>query len=243
MTQEQIIIAHNSRWLALQAVGKLRAEWESLVNPTVLEIPEDYNRGDLSDVCIYGDLPALQELFNQGLDIHLGSNNSALTMALVNGQMDIVHFLEDKGCALLEANDGRMSWAVEDGHIEAVRYYLDHGADLHIDSGKTLLKAVNEGHYDVVDLLIERGAPIEKLNDKQLQAYANYKQLLNHTENILTEAFTPKTWVGHAPEMRTLWSQVPKALRSKFDFSHALSDVTLQTMKQIQRKAKITLTR
>jgi hypothetical protein len=302
-----------ARILAHQAMGQLCVQWEAVCNPqaiaasaTLIPVPQirpaDYSRGNLSQVCIYGDLAALQELVEQGADIHadheqallFAANNGhselvrflldhgadihakddlALQWTVDNGHLEIVRLLLDRGADLHAENDIALEWAAEGGRLEIVRLLLDHGADIAAEDSLALLVAAENGHTAIVQLLLERGADIHVDGDQALhwavlnghietadflaarglsletlspecrQLYDTGKEMQMtarkndiQAEKTLTEIFRAATWAGHLPEMVQLWNTVPAALQGEFDFSHALAETKIQTMKQHKPK-------
>jgi ankyrin repeat protein len=181
-------------------------------------------------------------LLDLGADIHVHDDH-CLKIAADQGHTDTVRFLLDRGAKIHAENDISLNWAAFSGHTETARLLLDRGADNH--SKLAVTYAFLQGHFETLDLLIDRGASIE-LSSEQGQSYRLYKQEQQtgfkrsiQAKETLTEIFNIAAWTGHVPEMKALWSQVPEALHSELDFSHVLSDVTIQSMKQ--RKPKLTL--
>jgi hypothetical protein len=217
--------AGNARAKAWEEMVRLCAAWEAVSKPpppapaVVPIFPPDYNRANLSQVCRTGDLPALQILLAKGADIHA------------------VH-------------DYALRGAAENGQTEIVRLLLERGADIHARNDVILSLAAGNGHFATMDLLVERGAPMEKLKAEDRRAYDLYRQekerqqlaALQKTIPVaqsLRDMFTAAVWAGHVPEMKKLWSQIPKALQAEFDFSRVLAETKAQT--QRQRKPNIKL--
>jgi hypothetical protein len=181
----------DTRALASLAVENLRLEWaDALEFCTAFAsriIPQEYDKGNVLEVCIRGDIPALQALIDLGTDIR--KNND-----------------------------------------EAIFY------------------AAENGRFEMIGFLIERGAPLARLSPQSIRYYDNYKEAkllvakeMLQADQSLAAIFNAQTWVGHVPEMRALWSQVPEPLQSEFDFQHVLSVATVQTMKL--KKPKVSFTK
>jgi hypothetical protein len=305
----------DARIAARQALSLLCSQWEAATNSqhipapnALVPIPQirpaNYDGRNLSQTCMYGDLPALRKLVAEGADIHanqsqallLAANNGhndiisflldhganihvrndlALQWAADNGHLETVRLLLDRGADVNAENDIALEWAVESGHLEIVRLLIDHGADvksddslalliaaenghtaivkllldrgadLHADEDHALHWAVLNGHIETADFLVARGLSLEKLTPEQRQKHDTGKEALMavrtkalQAEKTLSEIFRAATWAGHVPEMLQLWNDVPVPLQAVFDFSHALADANIQTMKQ--RKPKIT---
>jgi ankyrin repeat protein len=241
------------RALARQAVAGLRLQWEArprkIVTPLEpLSCPESYDKNDIHAVCKYGDLPALQVLMAQGLNVRI-KDNLPLRYAANYGHTEMVGFLLDHGADIHSIRDCALHWASSSGYIDTVRLLLDRGASIHADNDLALRWAK---HNEMIELLVERGAPLELLNGKSRRSYEVYQQeqkriadahkaLQAEAKQSLTEAFKAATWAGHSCGMVAAWREVPEDLQHVFDFQHALATAKAQTIKQ--RRPKITLTK
>jgi hypothetical protein len=253
---------NDARTTARQAIVQLRDEWQTAAQQTFLDIPTaappptrpvDYDPTDLKQVCAWGDLSALQDIINQGVAFFRPDDATPFYIAAQCGQTALVRFLLDTKAYIDPSLETALITAANQGHSETVALLLDRGANLHAEKDDALHWAAYRHHADTMALLIDRGAPVEKLTPEQCllyDAYQNEQAQLRHLTLVkneiqdsapqsLADIFNVKTWVGHTRAMTELWSQVPEPLQNRFDFSHALNKVTIQTMKQ--RKAKITL--
>jgi hypothetical protein len=189
MTNKTIDIGNTSpvaRVLAGQAVEDLRQRWESVSNPPVIPKPKgrsavkaDYNKNDLVEVCQQGDMPALQALIQQGVNIR-ENMDVAFRWAANNGHTEMVAFLLTKGANIHAENDTALDWASHNGHLETVRLLLEKGADIHANDDSALSSAAFEGRCEVALLLLEKGADIHANNDNALQTAARS----GHTEVV-----------------------------------------------------------
>jgi hypothetical protein len=238
-------IQDNNKTFAWQAMEQLRADWAAASNPPPappappVPIPEAYDKTALDLVCKYGDKTALQDLIAGGLDIHSDSD-ALLIESIENRNIAFADFLLGQGADIHISNEYPLEVAALYGYTEMVRFLLDRGADIHGDDDDILIWATQEnGNVETVSLLIERGASVERLNPEHRTLYDKYKteQLTArrkavNAEQTLSKIFKTAVWTGHVPEMVKLWEQVPAELQSEFDFSHALADARMQTMKQ-----------
>lgn len=215
MSNQTTLAPDNSRVLAQQRLTQLQADWAAASSLAGLGMrtspmppakpmpfPDGYNRTDVIQACRYGDLPALQELLAQNVDIH-ENDDQALQWAAQNGHTEIVgilldlgadihvhddnclkiaadqghtgtvEFLLDRGAKIHAENDMSLNWAAFSGQTETTRLLLDRGADSH--SKLAVTYAFLQGHFETLDLLIDRGASIE-LSSEQGQNYRAYKQ-------------------------------------------------------------------
>jgi hypothetical protein len=274
----------DSRMNARQRLEQLRAEWEAAPEIPVThssrppkDFPPNYDASDIKHVCEYGDVPALQALIAQKIDLHAGDDD-ALQYAAWNGHTEMVRLLLDSGANIHARDDYALRMAASNGDRATFLLLVERGAYIHADDDYALKHAAFSGHTGIVDLLLDldanihaeedqaigwaagngfvetvallvrRGARIERLPPVLRHAHEDYCQeqsLLRkkeiHAGQALTEIFKAATWVGHVPEMQQLWRQVPEALQTEFDFSHALTEASQQTLKL--RKPKVVITR
>jgi ankyrin repeat protein len=223
--------------IAAKKIADLRDAWETL-HPSrrVLQVIRNtYSRASLIDVCEYGDLFALQELIAKKVNIRT-NDDWALQLAALNGHMEIVRLLVENGADVHAGNDMPIRWAAEEGHLEIVKFLLERGADMTANNNVAIRMAAKNGHFDTVALLVKWGESLDLLSS-ELQEKLNTHQLISKTldtiaQSTLTEVFNAGAWVGHVPEMLELWNQVPKAFQNKIDFSHIVSNVRSQSLKQ-----------
>jgi ankyrin repeat protein len=113
-----------------------------------------------------GRLRALQEKVAGGADINTKDKkgNTALILAVKQGQGDMVTYLLSAGAAVNERNhigDNALAWAVAKGPSSLIKELLDQGADFnnHDTLGNTpLMIAASLGHYSDVNTLLQAGA-------------------------------------------------------------------------------------
>jgi ankyrin repeat protein len=161
----------NARAIAKQAVQALRQEWYAALQPQIPSvlpaaqiIPEDYDRTNLHRVCEFGDLPALQELIAQKVDIHR-LDDLALGLAADQGHVEIVRLLLEQGANVHAGNDIALRWATGKGRTEVVGLLLEYGANIHADDDAALRRAVSTEQPETVRFLLERGANVHAQDD------------------------------------------------------------------------------
>ena len=126
-----------------------------------------------------------------------GSN--ALTMAAMNGRLDVVKLLIERGADVNFASKGygmtALQWAVDRGHTEVVKTLLDHGADVNLAdrSGDTpLIYAALHGNSGLVRLLLQHGADSARIGEgRTAEGWA----ALNHHEDT---ARLLREWQGRS---------------------------------------------
>ena len=97
--------------------------------------------------------------------IHLNqlnpSDENALMIACLQGDLGIVKLMVDKGAEINKPGWTPLSYAATRGHTEIVKYLLDHSAyiDAAAPNGSTpLMMAAYFGYDSTVKLLLEEGA-------------------------------------------------------------------------------------
>lgn len=93
--------------------------------------------------------------------------DTAIMVAALNGHLEIVRTLRERGGALDSPGWTPLIYAATGGHDAIVRYLLGEGANLNAASpnGTTaLMMAVREAHPTTVELLLARGADINHRN-------------------------------------------------------------------------------
>jgi hypothetical protein len=229
---------------AQQNVQRLCAEWARVSSCTKSSDvisnspPDHYHRTDIFEVCRYGDVPALQNLIAQGLDLH--GTSLEVILLVRNSEMQIRFPSSKNKGNFQELGDSLLQIAAHYGHTEIVRILLDHGADGSANDHWTLSLASNRGHFKIMDLLLERDAPLKRLTAKQCQKYADYKQKKATIKEGLLGIFNADNWVGQVPEMVQLWGDVPKDLQTDIDFSHILAQTRRQSLKENKPRIKFT---
>lgn len=98
-------------------------------------IPHDsreiYNHKALRSCVKANNFPMLEYLCSVGVDIH-ADDDSALQLAAINGQLDIVYYLCELGADIHVKNDIVLISAVYHGHTEIVKYLVERGANIHV---------------------------------------------------------------------------------------------------------------
>lgn len=241
--------------LARQVLKQLCIDWDLAIRRA--ELPAMLfsnaplvatNKQDLTEVCQTGDIAALQDLIRQGIDFPT-DGFAAMKEAVLYGQpLTLKLLLESGGEAVIHHDDDfLLRKATNQGSRDLVRHLLDHGADVHARNDEALWTAVTFQTPKIAFLLAEYGAPFDVLSDAWSEEWAAFKETQKkriisiHTKETLAQVFKADTWAGHTNEMQTLWGQVPMPLRGELDFSSALSQARIQTLKS--SKPKVTIKR
>lgn len=120
-----------------------------------------------------GDLQKVKKALENGATIDFTKPKSiqhrtALIEATVNGHIEIVKFLLEKGATVdikSERNLTALAHAAECGQEEIVKLLLKKGAALEIPDAldrTPLTYAARKGNYDIVKMLVEKGAQVDK---------------------------------------------------------------------------------
>jgi ankyrin repeat protein len=182
-----------------------------------------------------GHTDIVRYFIEQGVNIHKDDEN-ALLSASANGHLDIVELLFAHGADIHISNDYCLKAAAEKGHTEIAEFFLKHNADVQAWKGTVIQGAAENNHFDTVALLLKWGASLNALDPAQQGRYNAYifttKLYQEIAKETLTRAFNASLWAGHVPEMLELWNQVPKVFQNEIDFSHTVSSVRSQSLKQ-----------
>jgi hypothetical protein len=202
--------APDDRAAAVEAVTNLCAAWEKIGKPyrppppekIHREIPANYDKTDLFQVCLNDDLSTLQDslgkniwtaeeinngfiifvmnkpeitriLIDHGADVHT-NDDDALKWAACCGQIETVRLLIARGANIHADNNKSLRFAAVNGYTEVARLLLTHGADIHAEEDDALFSAAQKRHPETVALLIEYGAPLEKLIPDQQYTHTVY---------------------------------------------------------------------
>jgi hypothetical protein len=240
--------------LARQSLKQLCIDWDLAIRRA--ELPAMIfsnaplaatNKQDLIEVCQTGDISALQVLIRQGIDFPK-DGFAAMKEAVLYGQpQTLKRLLESGGEALVHHDDDfLLRQATSQGNRDLVRHLLDHGADVHVKNDAAMRNAVTFQTPKIAFLLLEYSAPSDLLSEAWTEKWAAFQEIQKkrmisiHTKETLGQIFQAKTWAGHTHEMQELWGQVPKPLRGELDFSSALAQARVQTLKASKPKVTIT---
>lgn len=111
--------------------------------------------------------PLLKLLIERGADVNAADNdgNSALSNAVRDGYIEVVHFLLEHGAKVHSSgrkSDIPLEYAIDRDRVELTRLLLDHGADPNAcfgDYNRSALTIAAMGkHFDIAKLLLDRGA-------------------------------------------------------------------------------------
>lgn len=109
---------------------------------------------------------------------------TALMIAALHGQLDVVQLLVKRGAEVNRPGWGPLHYAATNGHAAVARYLLDENAYIDAQSPNRttpLMMAARHKHPDVVRLLIEAGADPTARNEAGLDA-AGYLQRQGESE-------------------------------------------------------------
>jgi len=140
-------------------------------------------------------------------------DETALELAALNGRIDEVRYLVQRGADVRANNDHALRYAAQNGHIDVVRYLVEHGADVNAYDDVALRSATEDGHIDVVRYLVEHGANVRAGDDEALRAAAEngriivVRYLVEHGANVRAvddEALRYAARLGHIDVVRYL---------------------------------------
>ena len=154
---------HMARQLEIQRTYKLST---GEVEPAIKSYQSAF---DLIEAATRGDLPGVQSLLRNGVDVNTReySSRTALYWATKGGHEQIVAFLLQCGAKVDKANGlVELCEAFSLGHLGMSKLLLDSGISIH--SGQShperlwcpFNAAFLSGHLDIVNLLIDRGIDV-----------------------------------------------------------------------------------
>lgn len=92
-----------------------------------------------------------------------------LTIAVENGNFEIVKYLVENGIKINNWNNGPLSTSISKGYYDIFMYLIDHGAKLE-SKGQDLIKyAIKSGNLDIVKYLLNKGFTIS--DDKKYKLF------------------------------------------------------------------------
>lgn len=104
-------------------------------------------------------------MFLQKFDVDLNMENDRLSiLAAKKGHLNIVQYLHERNVC----NQYAVSVASRYGHLEIVKYLCQQNISIHYNNNSAVCEAARYGHLEIVKYLISRGANISDLNDYPL---------------------------------------------------------------------------
>ena len=125
--------------------------------------------GDIFDSIQSGNIPGVKEFLDAGVPVNLTDEEgwSLLHHAAACGQVEVIRFLQEKGCYIDAVDSNRrtaLHYAAANGFVESVRTLIEMGSDVNaLDNEHTtpLQWAVMSEQYAVMEALIERGGSVD----------------------------------------------------------------------------------
>jgi ankyrin repeat protein len=97
------------------------------------------------------------EIESQAIDIHV-DNDHKLRYNAINGHLEAVRYLVEKGADVHAKNDEALRLAAKNGHYGVVRHLIKNGANVQANNNEAVEMAAKNGHLKVVKLLIANQA-------------------------------------------------------------------------------------
>ncbi len=124
---------------------------------------------DLMTALLNNDTSNIKQLIERA-DVNVKSQGvTPLLLASVNGQMEAVKLLLEKGAKIDTADqygNGALMFAVRQGHAEVAKLLFEKGAKINLElhGADALRLAAKHGHTDIVKLLLDKGVEIDSEN-------------------------------------------------------------------------------
>lgn len=143
----------------------------------------------------------MKEVIHQGADINNAFNpalifrESALTMVVVRGDLNMVKWLVERGANIDFNNGSALENCVCLDYIEIAHYLIEEGADIKTNKGETIRWLAKKKHFDTLKLILDNPkqcqyaiAILTKLEDKSAVQWAeNYSNAGRIYEKLNTE--------------------------------------------------------
>lgn len=238
---------------AMFYIGKMREEFK--FEYTFGDFKKQYyllkDSSDVHDLLFEsakeGELPLVIRALRQGASVKY---QAALNVAVRNGHLDIVKYLDEKGADIHDRRDDILRQASENGRVEIVKYLLERGADVHTQNDVTIKIASQNGHLNVIKYLVEKGY-IHTDNDVALRTASEHghlnivKYLVEHGADVHAEndeALRYSSQNGHFEVVKYLvenganvHAQNNKALKFATEAGHTEIAQYLQGFKRIPK--------
>ena len=117
------------------------------------------NAVDFFKACENGDLEIVEQLYGK---IQF-QNNKALRTASINGHLEVVKYLVEKGEDFRDHHC--MQWSAAYRHFKIVEYLIEKGADCTVNDNHVVQTACCYGDLDFVKYLIGKGADFRAGDD------------------------------------------------------------------------------
>lgn len=106
-----------------------------------------------------GDVKMLDLLHRYGGDLNC-ANGTVLYNAAQYGHLEMVMYLLNEGCSILNMGRPPLEAAVLGGHLPIVKFLFEAGADIRANNDQAMRGACFYGQIEIVRYLHEHGAPI-----------------------------------------------------------------------------------
>ena len=111
--------------------------------------------------------------FHPDVNLRNASGDSALMMAALKGENQIIPLLLDAGAEQNYAGWTPLIYAAFSGHLDTLNLLLDRGADVNAlapNRSNALMFAARNGHIDIVRRLLETKIDLDQINDRGFTA-------------------------------------------------------------------------
>jgi ankyrin repeat protein len=135
----------------------------------------------------------------------------------------------------VEGETSPLAEAIERGCLEIVDVLIAHGCDVNWRNSRRIAPldiALKGGDDAIIKKLQDRGAISGQSTPPAPPSIGAQTGKPVFREDTLQDIFAADKWVGSLNEMADLWQDVPKRLKTQFNFSSAYAEAQRKTIKQ-----------
>ncbi len=134
-----------------------------MINIILLLLITTISYADIVEYAEKGDLKAVQQCINKGIDVDTRGDDdfkgTALMWSAGMGHLDIVKYLLDKGADINkkdELGDTALMWASYGGKLNVIKYLISKGVDINVKNNDgALTRAKEAGNKETIDFLTD----------------------------------------------------------------------------------------
>jgi len=144
----KINIKNKERYLRTGSFGRL--DYIIITLKLGVKIQSD----DFNTAARNGKLNVVTFLINEGIfNVHL-QDDYALRYASLNGHIDVVKYLIEKGAYVDTMENFALRWASYYGHLDVVKLLVENGANIYVRNKEPIRNAKDNDHLEVFNYLL-----------------------------------------------------------------------------------------
>ena len=124
---------------------------------------------DLLDAIVQKNVLDVVALLKRGAPLQLGNKIALSWACQMGLYQIIKMLVDDHNADIEAGNGDALVAAAMEGHVEIVRFLLDRGAKADNNQNKALRHAAKFGHPNIIRLLLQHGADVHAMEDRPLK--------------------------------------------------------------------------